>query len=89
MPGKTVVQKTGDWYSAFSVIREELTPPPVRSVLSEMRSEPTVEGIGALERLARLVAANDRAAALAAAILTAQGVRSISSSFEFVEEEEE
>jgi len=75
LPGKTVQQKTGDWYAAYLAIREELTPQPVRDALATMKTEPTLEGLGSVERLARLVAANDRAAALAAAIITAAGVR--------------
>lgn len=84
---KTVSQKTGDWYAAYQAIREELTPQPMRDVLATMSTEPSIEGLGAAERLARMISANDRAAALAAAIITANGVSS-SRAVSFEDDEE-
>jgi hypothetical protein len=54
--------KVAAWYLSFSAIRDELTPPRVRESAGDIES---ISG--------RVVAANDRMAALAASILTGPG----------------
>jgi hypothetical protein len=70
-----VEQKVGDWKRAFDAVREELTPPQMRTILAEMKE---VEGVAQLRsymELAAIVSANDRTAASVAATLVYSGVR--------------
>jgi len=78
---RTPVEKTADWYTVFNAISGELTPTALRTMLSRLTEtmgttgEPS-EAIALLQSsmaLARLVSANDRAAAIAAAVLTSSG----------------
>lgn len=69
-----MVERIAQWKTAFDAVREELTPPKMRTILAEMSE---VEGIGQLQsymQLANGVMANDRAAAEVASRLTI-GVR--------------
>lgn len=82
---KSVFDKVGDWKLAFDAISEELTPRSVREIKTIMESEKVdVGALAAAERLARLIAANDRAAALAAAVLTSVGVARTITAEEFL-----
>lgn len=72
-----VPERVGQWKTAFDAIREELTPPQMRTILSEMSE---VEGVAQLQSymsLARNVMANDRAAATVAAMLVTSGIRPV------------
>lgn len=84
--GRTVQQKVGDWAGAYRDIRDAVTPEPLRQLITDMTSmklgdDPTIELVSAYStlvqgsiHLVRIVAANDRAAAIAAAMLTQSGV---------------
>lgn len=72
---RTVQQRIGDWQLAFEAIRTEITPEPMRRFLGAFAATTDVAGLRSFQDLARMVAANDRAAALVAGMLTAQGVK--------------
>lgn len=72
---QTVIEKVGAWDTAFSAIRESLTPPITRQVLAEMQGVTDIGSLQAAERLARIVSANDRTAAIVAAMLTSSGIQ--------------
>lgn len=70
-------EKVGNWYAAFEKVRVELTPPAMRAILAEMSE---VDGIAQLQsymQLARNVMANDRAAAIVAAMLVSTGIKPV------------
>lgn len=79
---RSVPAKVGDWLTAYNAIREEITPPAMRVMLSHLSipenasPEPGdyVKVVQASIALARLVCANDRAASVVAAMLTQSGV---------------
>ena len=80
---RTVTQKTNDALAAYARLREELTPTAMRALITKMTEQTPGEGddiaaytglVQASLHLARVVAANDRAAMLAAAMLTSGGV---------------
>lgn len=83
--GKTVIEKVGDWKVAFDAIAAELNPQALRDQLNSVINTPIPqdpEGMGtyvarmnAAIAMARLVSANDRAAATVAALLTATGIK--------------
>lgn len=83
--GKTVIEKVGDWKIAFDAIAAELNPQALRDQLNSVINTPIPqdpEGMGtyvarmnAAIAMARLVSANDRAAATVAALLTATGIK--------------
>ena len=71
---RSVNEKIADWSQAYWAVSSELTPKAIRDVLATMEGVPSDPGgLSAAERLARLVAANDRTAALVAAMLTTYG----------------
>jgi hypothetical protein len=72
--GKPVTEKVGDWYQAFEAIRMELTPQSMRSIVDVLKGAGDPGSLASMERAARMIAANDRAAAIAAAIITQSGV---------------
>jgi len=70
-----VPERVAQWYTAFNVVRAELTPEAMRVILAGMSE---VDGIAQLQSymsLARNVMANDRAAATVAAMLVASGIK--------------
>jgi hypothetical protein len=72
-----VPERVGQWYEAFTAVREELTHPKMRTILAEMDE---VDGIAQLQSymaLARNVMANDRSAAVVAAMLVTSGIRPV------------
>lgn len=85
MAGRTIQQKCGDWKQAFDVVREELTTETSRSVLRTMQTRPPGEDeseatylrtqVAIAQAVAGIIAANDRQAALVAAMLTGAGVK--------------
>ncbi|HET7070124.1 MAG TPA: hypothetical protein VFI40_04825 [Nocardioides sp.] len=78
---RTVPEKVSDWLIAYNAIREEVTPPPLRKMLAVFNetvgsATTPAEGIAILQQsmaLARLISANDRMSAIAAAMLTSSG----------------
>lgn len=75
-PRTTAEEKVTSWAAVFEALRAEITPPVMRQVLDKMTAkDPT--NIPAYVALARLVTANDRAAALCAAMLVAAGVKPV------------
>jgi len=83
--GKTVEQKVSDWLVAYRAVSYEVTASKLREQLNSVINTPIPqdpEGIGtyvvrmnAAMALARLVSANDRAAATVAALLVSSGIR--------------
>lgn len=80
---RTVAQKTADTLVAYEALRAELTPVQMRELITKMTSQTPGEGddiaaytslVQASLHLARVVAANDRTAMLAAAMLAQSGV---------------
>jgi len=78
---RTVVEKVGDWHTAYQAISAELTPQALRMLLGGMNdvlgaATTPAEAIQLMQSsmaLARLVSSNDRASAIAAAVITASG----------------
>jgi hypothetical protein len=79
---RSVPQRVSDWVTAYSAIRDEVTPPSLREVINKMFDIPT-EGVDAGAyaslvqsslHLARIVAAGDRTSAVVAAMITQSGV---------------
>lgn len=73
-PQRTTDQKVRDWFEVYQSIRDELTPAATRELLKLIHAGTPADQLGAGLNLARAVMANDRAAALAAAMLTQGGV---------------
>jgi hypothetical protein len=80
---RTTEDKVSDWYTVFGAVRDELTPAPFRGLIDKMTNFPVAEGTDAAAYaslvqssmgIARLISANDRAAAVVAAMLTQSGV---------------
>lgn len=83
---RTLEDKVSDAVKAYSVFREELTPPQVRGLITAMtnvslKEDAKPEEVTAYASLvqssmglARLVSANDRAALIAAVMATQSGV---------------
>lgn len=81
---RPLTEKVGAWKQAYDAIREEITPPAMRTMLQNMTAANPAAEVGDIQAyaalvqasitLARLVSANDRAAAIAAAMLTQSGV---------------
>jgi len=79
MPTKppTVDEKIGDWLKAYNAIRYEVTDEALRMMVDLTRGNPDEVGMTQINigiQMARIVYANDRAAAIAAAMLTQSGV---------------
>jgi hypothetical protein len=80
---RSVPQRLGDWSEAFDFTRQAITPVEFRTMLAAML-KPAGEDVGDVQAyavlvqasmtLARLVSANDRTAAIVAAMLTQSGV---------------
>jgi hypothetical protein len=83
--GRSVEEKVGDWKVAFDAIAAELSPQKLRDQLDAVINEPIPqdpEGLilfnsrmSASLGLARLLSANDRAAATVAALITQTGIK--------------
>lgn len=80
---RSVNEKVSDTLRAFETLRHELTPDAMRALIkrmSEQQPDDTLDVAGyaslvnASMQLARVVAANDRAAMMAAAMITQSGV---------------
>lgn len=86
-PQRSVSEKATDLLTAFNIIRDEITPPEFRAVIHNVTQVPPAteeEGVEGFNRyvnalnaslgVSRVVMANDRAALLAAAMITQSGV---------------
>lgn len=83
--GRSVEEKVADWFRAYEAVAAELNPPKLREALDAVINTPIPqdpEGLltfssrmSASLGLARLVAANDRAAATVAALITQTGIK--------------
>ena len=83
--GRTPEEKVADWLTVFQAVAAELNPVELRNRLNEVINTPIPqdpEGIlvytqrmNASLALARLVSANDRAAATVAALLVQSGIK--------------
>lgn len=77
---RTTEEKVGDWFTAFTAIRAELTPEPLSEALKQLTIAAATtpgEALTVLQQslgIARVVCANDRAAAIVASMLTQSGV---------------
>lgn len=84
---RTVTEKTEDAVTAFNILSSEITPPQFRDIVNALQAIPPAtpeEGVEGFNRyvnavnaslgIARVVMANDRAAMIAAAMLTQSGV---------------
>jgi hypothetical protein len=82
---QTVEDKLGQWLQAYKAIAEEVTPPALRERFNDILSLPLPDDpdnvitytarMNTAMALARLVSANDRAAATVAALLTQSGIK--------------
>lgn len=83
--GRSVEDKVADWYKAFTAIAAELNPQALRDQLDAVINTPIpqdpeglivyTQRMNASMALARLVSANDRAAATVAALITQTGIK--------------
>ena len=77
--------KVGQWLTAFNVIKEELTTPEARQSMATMQTRPPEPDeseasylrtqVAIAQQVASIIAANDRQAALVAAMLVQSGVK--------------
>jgi hypothetical protein len=80
---RTVEEKIGDWKRAFDAVKVELTPPEFVD-LARLAHEGKTDGVVNVQSVniglaaARIVFANDRAAATVAALVTQTGVKPMS-----------
>ncbi len=72
---RTLEQRIADWATAYDAVRQEITPDPMRKFLGAFADASDVASLRSYQDLARLVAANDRAAAMIAAMLTSGGIK--------------
>lgn len=77
MSNRTVEEKTTDWLAAFRAVQAELTPEALR-VLTTLSDPANIESINLGLAAARIVFANDRAAAMVAALITQAGIKPVS-----------
>lgn len=76
-PRKTVEEKVGEWHRAYSVIKEELTPPVMREMQQGLHNIPGATELQSAMLLSRLISANDRTAGIIAAMLVATGIKPV------------
>lgn len=79
--GRSVADKVSDWKQAFDAIQPELTSDLMRQLLLTLQSDEQMRDLPLYMQLARLVSANDRAAATVAALITQTGVKPVSFDF--------
>jgi uncharacterized glyoxalase superfamily metalloenzyme YdcJ len=79
--GRTVEEKVGDWLTAYRAVQAELTPEAFRvltSLAKDKQDEDETFNLTAINigmTAARVVFANDRAAATVAALITQTGIK--------------
>lgn len=72
--GRTVADKVADWLLAYNAIRTEITPEAFRP-LASLANADDVNSINIGLAAARVIFANDRAAATVAALITSTGIK--------------
>lgn len=75
MAGKTVVEKVGEWKEAFDAIAPELQTPGMVELLATLQTDQAMRDMPLYIQLARVVSANQRAAATVAALLVQSGIK--------------
>jgi hypothetical protein len=76
-PTEQVTERIGLWKQAFDVVKQDTTGVEMRAILATMQSTEDMRMLPLYIQLARLVSANDRAAATVAALITANGIKPI------------
>lgn len=77
---RTVADKVSDWLQAYEAVSQEITPVAMREFVKLIDAKTQSEILVGVQ-MAKIVLANDRAAAYTAALLTANGVKPIPVSF--------
>lgn len=77
MAGKTVEEKVAEWKQAFDALQAEqdTSMPGMRELLATLQSQEAMRDLPLYIQLARIVAANYRAAMTTAALLVATGIK--------------
>lgn len=75
MAGKTVAEKVGEWKQAYDAVVEEVHTPGMRELLATLQTTEAMRDLPLYVQLARVVNANQRAAATVAALLVATGIK--------------
>ena len=70
-----VTEKTGQWWEAYRSVSAELTSQKMRDTLTAMDMVEGVAQLASYMSLARNVMANDRTAAIVAAMLVSTGIK--------------
>lgn len=70
-----VQQKVANWKAAFDAIAPELHTPGMLPLLAELQGEELTRNLPLYIQLARIVNANQRAAATVAALIVATGIK--------------
>ena len=78
MSTQTVTQKIGGWKTAYDIVREELTPTDARALQDVVKAKEGLEAARIYVALSRIVMANDRTAAMVAALITQTGIKPVS-----------
>ena len=74
-PQEQVEEKIGNWKQAFDIILPEIAIPGMDAILAQMQGDEGMRNLPLYTQLARIVAANRRAAATVAALVTATGIK--------------
>jgi hypothetical protein len=74
-PQEQVEEKVGNWKHAFDNIAAEIEVPGMMAILQQMQADEGMRNLPLYTQLARIVAANRRAAATVAALLVATGIK--------------
>jgi len=73
--GKTVEDKVAEWKRAFDAIVPEVQTPGMVELLATLQTTEAMRDLPLYIQLARVVSANQRAAATVAALLVATGIK--------------
>lgn len=73
--GRTVEEKVGDWKAAFDAIEPELQIPGMVELTATLQSDEMMRDLPLYIQMARIVAANRRAAATVAVLATQTGIK--------------
>lgn len=75
MAGKTVEDKVAEWKRAFDSVAPEIQTQGMPELLASLQSDQAMRDLPLYIQLARVVSANQRAAATVAALLVATGIK--------------
>lgn len=73
--GVSVEDKVGNWKQAFDLIAPEIHTPGMLDLLATLQSQEAMRDLPLYIQIARIVNANQRAAATIAALLVGQGIK--------------